>query len=448
VDRTGTTIDSVGVTATAFTFNGNPVSTAAGANPTASLGLAAVNGAATTFMRSDGAPALSQAITPTWTNTHTFNNTPVVPNDSWTYAKIQNVSATSRFLGRITAAAGDIEELTGTQATTLLDNFTSVAKGLAPLSGGGTTNFLRADGTWNAPSGASGANPTASVGLAAVNGAAATFLRSDGAPALDQAIAPTWTGAHIFSNAASIKATGTVGTEVESAAPIQVVDETDAPANERSWIQKSVAGDMSFSTATDAAPNTPVNNAITITRTGTTVDTVNLQATTVQINGNPALGVSPAAGTSVGQIVSQQYKGGNTDRSSTTTLAADATLTGLSVPVAGSYLIEGQLCFTAPVAGSGGIKFRYEFTGSISTGLGIYTGNVNGATVSGGGFLALDANQISFATISTTGNCIQFNHTMSATGSGTIDLQWAQNTSDANVTRLSAGSSVIIIRLS
>ena len=50
-----------------------PAGTTAGANPTASVGLAAVNGVATTFLRSDGAPALSQAITPTWTNTHTFN---------------------------------------------------------------------------------------------------------------------------------------------------------------------------------------------------------------------------------------------------------------------------------------------------------------------------------------------------------------------------------------
>jgi len=43
-----------------------------------------------------------------------------------------------------------------------------------------------------------GANPSASVGLAAVNGSAGTFLRSDGAPALSQAITPTWSGLHIF----------------------------------------------------------------------------------------------------------------------------------------------------------------------------------------------------------------------------------------------------------
>jgi len=42
------------------------------------------------------------------------------------------------------------------------------------------------------------ANPSASVGLAAVNGSATTSMRSDGAPALDVNIAPTWTNLHIF----------------------------------------------------------------------------------------------------------------------------------------------------------------------------------------------------------------------------------------------------------
>lgn len=42
------------------------------ANPSATIGLAAVNGSATTPMRSDAAPALSQAIAPTWTGKHTF----------------------------------------------------------------------------------------------------------------------------------------------------------------------------------------------------------------------------------------------------------------------------------------------------------------------------------------------------------------------------------------
>lgn len=43
------------------------------ANPTASVALSAVNGTATTYMRSDAAPALSQGIAPTWTQQHIYS---------------------------------------------------------------------------------------------------------------------------------------------------------------------------------------------------------------------------------------------------------------------------------------------------------------------------------------------------------------------------------------
>ena len=82
-----------------------------------------------------------------------------IANKAVTLAKIQDIS-TARILGRVTASTGVAEELTGTQATTLLDTFTSSLKGLAPASGGGTSNFLRADGTWAAPSGGGGGDLT------------------------------------------------------------------------------------------------------------------------------------------------------------------------------------------------------------------------------------------------------------------------------------------------
>lgn len=65
------------------------------------------------------------------------------------YSKIQNISNTNRFLGRISSGAGVIEELTMAQATGMLDLFTSTAKGL--VSAPGITNtgkFLRGDNTW------------------------------------------------------------------------------------------------------------------------------------------------------------------------------------------------------------------------------------------------------------------------------------------------------------
>lgn len=43
------------------------------ANPTGTISTTASNGVATTFMRSDAAPAINLAITPTWTGVHTFN---------------------------------------------------------------------------------------------------------------------------------------------------------------------------------------------------------------------------------------------------------------------------------------------------------------------------------------------------------------------------------------
>jgi hypothetical protein len=44
--------------------------------------------------------------------------------------------------------------MTPAQATALLNLFGASLKGLAPASGGGTTNFLRADGAWAQPAAA------------------------------------------------------------------------------------------------------------------------------------------------------------------------------------------------------------------------------------------------------------------------------------------------------
>ena len=73
-----------------------------------------------------------------------------------TYAKMQNVAVTGRVLGRFTAGSGLVEEGTGAQVNSLLPIFTDTLKGLVPPSGGGTVQFLRADGTFATPPGGGG----------------------------------------------------------------------------------------------------------------------------------------------------------------------------------------------------------------------------------------------------------------------------------------------------
>jgi hypothetical protein len=64
---------------------------------------------------------------------------------------------------------------------------------------GDSTHFLDGSGVPRTPDYRVGANPSQTVGLAAVNGSAVTFMRSDAAPAISLSIAPTWTALHTFS---------------------------------------------------------------------------------------------------------------------------------------------------------------------------------------------------------------------------------------------------------
>src|SRR6201996_2597554 len=78
--------------------------------------------------------------------------------------------------------------------------------GIANLSATGTassTTFLRGDNTWATVSSPTAGNPTTSIGLTAINGSATTFMRSDAAPALNQAITPTWSAIHTWQDASA-----------------------------------------------------------------------------------------------------------------------------------------------------------------------------------------------------------------------------------------------------
>lgn len=157
----------------------NALHSGAFANPSATAGLSAVNGSATTAMRSDAAPPLSQAIVPTWTGQHIHNVASTVASgaaatlDDWDIA-----AATTTITGTtgIATAKGfnkasiyrptytDSSAVTITNAATLyvenapaaagsvtITNSWAIAVGAGNVSFPGTGNALGtiATGTWN-----------------------------------------------------------------------------------------------------------------------------------------------------------------------------------------------------------------------------------------------------------------------------------------------------------
>lgn len=63
----------------------------------------------------------------------TFSRPPVVPNDSFSFAQLQNIP-TGTILGRASAGTGDVKALTGAQATALLSAASETVRGLVELA--------------------------------------------------------------------------------------------------------------------------------------------------------------------------------------------------------------------------------------------------------------------------------------------------------------------------
>jgi hypothetical protein len=67
--------------------------------------------------------------------------------------------------------------------------------------------------------------------------------------------------------------------------PLLIWNKTDGGTNQKNWLVRFSGTSWMLSTATDAAPSTAVSNAITVSRSGTSIDTIGFFGTAVQING-------------------------------------------------------------------------------------------------------------------------------------------------------------------
>lgn len=166
----------------------------------------------------------------------------------------------------------------------------------------------------NLPSSFSGlANPTASLGLAAINGSATTAMRSDGAPALDVTIAPTWTGIHTWSN-----------TE-----PRLKLNQSGAGSDLKLWDFDIASGVLTGRTRTDA--DGAGQNWLAVTRGATTaISSVTLGNAT----NNPTYAFLGSGSVTVNGGLSV----GLTGTFNASLVAGRLTLTSATVPVNGLYL--------------------------------------------------------------------------------------------------------------
>lgn len=493
---------------------------AAGANPSATIGLSAVNGAANTFLRSDGAPALSQSIVPTWTGAHTFNATsPGVTVNTSTAGKatvrFQSNGSTAGYAGLSGAWEGDnstdmtligetgnglrfytngspTERLTITSGgTSTFSADTAVDGGVLRVRPGSGTAALRlqartdtsADATRVQFYRADGTTERGYIGYGSNGSDVMTILSQTGA----LNIATSTGGLTLAPNSGTTTVTGglsatadgvfagrnfSAGGTASSSTAVQLchassgygtigINTVCQSGGGYNYGVNDAAGQIDFGniqtrgwTFRSAAANTGTisfTDLMTIGNTGNVTATGSIGGASLVVSGSSATvngqNVCLANGTNCpAGGPTTVFKASATDRSSTTALASDSDLQFAAT--SGVYKIEFCLNFAGVTTGTQGFKFAFNLT-SAGNQPGQWSGGsrVNGSSTAHSGIFLGDGNtntggQVAYATI-TVGNqqdSVCGSGQVANSGSVTYAIQWAQNSSSANATRLGQGS--------
>jgi len=392
------------------------------ANPTASAGLAVVNGVATTAMRSDAAPAISQSISPTWTGNHTFSpssGAALTLNGAATNIAVFNgfSTATSYLTWKTNTAT--TEGFIGTRAGTL---------------GSGTGFGIRSESGFYVAAGGTEYFTINSAGNAALNAPSSGVT-------LDVAGLSGTAAIEAFGSSTFIQSRDTGG----NGAITRLAASNTANYVDFTWSTTAVPGVLRHG-GTDVV-------TISTTRAVTVAAPSSGVALTVSGASNANVISATASGTGAALVANSQIqdtwramRSSDSVITSNATLASDAVLTFSSLP-AGSYEFTALIKFVGANTGAQGLKYAFAAGGTLTSSFFVANGLVNTAPSTSGTFIAM-TNAISYTPINTTnGDGVLISGSFITSTAGSFAIQFAQNSSSVDSTTIKAGSRLEVRRI-
>jgi hypothetical protein len=384
-----------------------------------------------------------------------------------TNAKLTTM-ATATIKGNNSGSTGAPLDLTTTQVTAMLNNFTATLKGLVPLSGGGTTNFLRADGTWAAAGGGTPGGSTLQVQYnnAGAFGGVNLFVESanvlgqrNGVNAQSYYAYNTFTdasnyerGAFDWTTNANALTIGTqkLGTGTARHVTLSGLGDTFLSTYSAGYGNWVVSG--SFGGPASCLFGANAGNARYVTQAAGqfmwSSNAGDATGTPDTALARPAAGIvevnNGTAGTLTGTYL---HWGGQTRVTadfSVTSSVALVNVTGLSATVAAGRTYSFDVYLSCTCAAAGGVKAAIAgtctATNVIYDGWALDTNAIKGQANS----VALGGTVASSVTTATTGVVIQIKGTITVNAAGTLTVQFAQNTSSATASIAKRGSYFIV----